>query len=90
MRELKPMAEKALDFGKFEKFEAYEPLKLKILGQKEVVRKKDNKRYQVLCCQDDEGRQVDLFDWGLIEREGEPYVLKKHLKAALDTAKEGK
>jgi len=81
------MTEKPLDFSKFAKFDEYEPLKLDVLGAKEVVRKKDGKHYQVLICKDEQGRQVDIFDWATCERDGHTFVLRKHLRSALATAK---
>jgi hypothetical protein len=81
------MTEKPLDFGKMPKFDEYVPVEMPILGMKEVVRKKDNKRYQVLICQGEQGQEVSLFDWALCERNGAPWVLKRALKTALDTAK---
>jgi len=82
--------EKAFDFGKVPKADEYVPVELKIIGGKEVVRKKDGKSYQVLVCEDDQGREVSLFDWGICEREGKPFVLRKHLRQALDTAQNRK
>lgn len=81
------MTEKPLNFGAIPKFDEYVPVELPILGQKEVTRKSDGKRYQVLICRDEKGREVSLFDWALCEREGRAYVLKKALRTALDTAK---
>jgi|WetSurMetagenome_2_1015567.scaffolds.fasta_scaffold1403103_1 hypothetical protein len=81
------MTEKPLDFSKYPKFDEYEPLKLDVLGEKEVVRKSDNKHYRVLICKDDQGRQVDIFDWATCERDGQAFVLRKHLRSALAAAK---
>jgi len=81
------MTEKPLDFGKISKYDEYVPVDMPILGMKEVVRAKDGKHYQVLICQDGQGREVSLFGWALCERNGAPFVLKRALKTALDTAK---
>jgi len=69
------------------KFDEYVPVEMPILGMKEVTRKKDGKCYKVLLCQAEDGREVSLFDWALCERNGAPFVLRRHLASALDTAK---
>ncbi len=82
------MPEKSLNFGKFAKVDPYTEVDMPILGYKEVQRKEDGKQYQLLVCQDEKGREVVLFDWALIERDGKPFVLKKHLASArADAAK---
>ena len=80
------MTETKMDFSKFEKFDDYTPVDMPILGYKEVTSKK-GKQHQLLICQDESGREVSLFGWALCERDGKPYVLKKHLQTALDTAR---
>lgn len=82
------MPEQNLNFGKFEKVDPYIEIDMPILGYKEVTKKDTGKKYQLLVCQDEKGREVVLFDWALIERNGKPFVLKKHLASAkLDAAK---
>lgn len=81
------MTEKPLDFSKHGKYDEYVLVEMPILGMKEVVRKKDGKHYKVLVCQGEQGQEISLFDWSLCERNGSPWVLKRALKTALDTAK---
>jgi len=90
VREVDKMTEKPLNFAGIAKYDEYEPVEMPILGQKEVTRKADGKRYQVLLCQDPEGREVSLFDWALCERNGAPYVLRRALRTALDAARSKK
>lgn len=81
------MTEKPLDFGKLTKYDEYVPVDMPIMGTKEVIRKTDGKKMRILICKTPDGREASLFDWALCERDGAPFVLRRALKTALDTAK---
>lgn len=79
------MTEK-LDLSGLATYDPYVKVPLPILGKREVTRKEDGKVFNVVVC-DDKGYEVTLFDWGLATRNGDLYVLKKHLKSAQDQAR---
>ena len=74
---------KELDLSSVEEYEKWVPLDLAVLGKKEIVRKKDGKKFQVLVCEHANGQEVSLFDWGLKTENGKFFVLKNHLASAI-------
>lgn len=80
-----------VDLSGIPKYDEYMEMTLPVVGQKEVTRKKDGKKFIVLVCKAPNGDEVSLFDWSLKVENGKMFCLKRaynRAMAALQTLQE--
>lgn len=80
---------KELDLSAVPEYDEWIPLTMEVIGKRDVVRKKDGKKFTVLVVKSADGTEVSLFEWGLKTEGGKIHVIKRHLNAALDEAHKG-
>ena len=67
-------------------YEKWIEMKLPVVGQKHIKRKKDGKDFTILVVTRGDGKEISLFEWALKVDGGKLYCLQHHFNRQLEEA----